>query len=96
MSALRERMIDQFGKVACSGAGLYPADIPLFCVPRDQFNEAARTMKYAEARLVAEWAADETLLGRGFAVYACYNRGTEFLVVKSRAPGGRPNLSLHP
>ena len=28
MNALREKLIDQFGTVACSGAGLYPADIP--------------------------------------------------------------------
>ena len=49
-------------------------------------------MKYAEARLVAEWAADETLLGRGFAVYACYNRGTEFLLVKSDLPADDPTF----
>lgn len=92
MSMLRERMSAQLGNVVCTGDGLYPAEIPLYCVPREQFNEAARTMKYAEARLVAEWAADETLLGRGFAVYACYNRGTEFLVVKTELPVDEPSF----
>ena len=64
MSTLREKLLTQFGAAVCPGAGLYPAEVQLFCVPRDEFNEAARTMKYAEARLVAEWAADETPLGR--------------------------------
>ncbi len=92
MSTLRERMTTQLGTAAELVTGLYPADVPMFRVPRDQFNEAARTMKYAEARLVAEWAADETLLGRGFAVYACFNRGTEFLMVKADLPADDPTF----
>jgi Ni,Fe-hydrogenase III component G len=43
-------------------------------------------MKYAEARLVAEWASDETCFGRGFGIYACYNNGTEYLVVTCDVP----------
>jgi len=92
MSMLRERMTTQLGADAVRQEGLFPAEIPLFLVPREQFNEAARTMKYAEARLVAEWAADETLLGRGFAVYALYNRGTEFLLVKADLPEDEPSF----
>ncbi len=49
-------------------------------------------MKYAAARLVAEWATDETLLGRGFGIYACYNKGTEFLVVKCDTPVDDPTF----
>ncbi len=92
MNALREKMIDQFGTVACPGAGLYPAVFPMYCLPREQFNEAARSMNYLDARLVAEWAADETPLGRGFAIYACYNLGTEFLIVKCELPENDPTF----
>jgi Ni,Fe-hydrogenase III large subunit/Ni,Fe-hydrogenase III component G len=92
MSTLRAKLVAQFGTAACPGTGLYPADIPMFCVPRQEFNEAARTMKYADARLVAEWAADETLLGRGFGIYACYNLGTEFLLVKCEVPADDPTF----
>jgi Ni,Fe-hydrogenase III large subunit/Ni,Fe-hydrogenase III component G len=92
MSTLRERLSTQFGETACPCAGLYPAEVPLVCVPREQFNEAARTMRYAEARLVAEWAADETLLGRGFGIYACYNRGSEYLLVRCDLPADDPTF----
>ena len=92
MSTLIERMTTQLGEAAVLVDGLYPSDVPLIRVPRELFNEAARTMKYAEARLVAEWTADETLLGRGFGIYACYNKGTEFLVVKCDTPGDDPTF----
>lgn len=86
MSALRERMMTQLGADAVLVEGLCPVEVPFFRVPRELFHEAARTMKYAGARLAAEWAADETLLGRGFGIYACYNLGNEFLVVKCDTP----------
>ncbi|KAF0220517.1 MAG: hypothetical protein FD174_1171 [Geobacteraceae bacterium] len=90
MSTLREKMTAQFGTAAGPVEGLFPADVPLFHVPRVQFSEAAWVMKEAGARLVAEWASDETLLGRGFGIYACYNRETEFLMVKSDTPADDP------
>ncbi len=92
MNALREKMIDQFGKAACPGAGLYPAEVSMYCLPRAEFNEAARSMNYTGARLVAEWASDETPLGRGFGIYACYNLGTEFLIVKCELPADDPTF----
>ena len=92
MSTLKGRMIAQLGSAAQLLPGHYPADIPLFRVPREQFNEAARTMKYAEARLVAQWGADETGLGRGFGVYACYHKESEFLLVKSDLPADDPSF----
>ena len=49
-------------------------------------------MNYLDARLVAEWAADETPLGRGFGIYACYNLGTEFLIVKCELPENDPTF----
>jgi len=90
MSTLRARLASQPGTDAILLECGVPAETPLFRVPREQFNEAARTMKYAEARLVAEWASDETLLGRGFGIYACYNRGNEYIVVRSDVPEDDP------
>ena len=92
MNALREKMIDQFGESASPGAGLFPADIPIYCVPREQFNEAARSMRYLDARLVSEWAADETPMDRGFGIYACYNLGSDFLIVKCQVPADDPTF----
>ncbi|HEX2769804.1 MAG TPA: NADH-quinone oxidoreductase subunit C, partial [Geobacteraceae bacterium] len=92
MNVLREKMIEQFGEVACSGAGLYPADLPMYCVPRAEFNEAARSMNYLNARLVAEWASDETPMVRGFGIYALYNLGIDFLIVKCEVPADDPTF----
>lgn len=92
MNALAEKMIAQFGPVACPGAGLSPSCIPMYCVPREKFNEAARSMRYVDARLVAEWASDETPLGRGFGVYACYSLGNDLLIVKSGVPLDDPTF----
>lgn len=57
-----------------------------FLLPREAFAKAARAMKAADFRLMAEWAADETLLGRGFGVYAAYNKDTDYLVIKIEVP----------
>ena len=78
MNELSERLAEQLGDNAVLIEGLRPLDVPLMLVPRDLFNEAARTMNYQEARLVAEWASDETGLGSGYGIYACYSKGTEF------------------
>ena len=92
MNMLAEKMTAQFGTAAGPVAGSNPADVPLFQVPPVQFSEAAWVMEQAEARLVAEWASDETLLGRGFGIYACYNRGSEFLLVKSDTQPDNPSF----
>ncbi|MBI5746294.1 MAG: NADH-quinone oxidoreductase subunit C [Nitrospirae bacterium] len=64
----------------------YPADAAAYRIPRGQFREAAKRMKMAGARLVAEWATDETPFGRGFGIYACYEKDSEYLIVKTHAP----------
>ena len=93
MNSLAERLMVQLGKTVSPVEDVvYPTSIPFFLVPRDQFGEAARTMKYAEARLVAEWAADETLLGRGFGIYALYSKGIDFLLVAADAPAADPSF----
>lgn len=92
MSALVDRLLAQLGEAAAPRDGLLPASIPQFFVPRELFNEAARSMQYARARLVAEWASDETLLGRGFGIYAFYQLATEFLLVRCDLPLADPSF----
>ncbi len=61
------------------------------------FAAAAELMKNAGARLAAEWAEDETPFGRGFAVWAAYNKETEYLLVKAAAGSADPSFtSLSP
>lgn len=58
-----------------------------YLLPREKFRDAARELKNAGFRLVAEWASDETSFVKGFAVYAAYNnRGKDFLIVKAEVP----------
>lgn len=71
---------------------LQPADIAYCIVPREKFTEASRAMKNSYALLAAEWAADETAFGRGFGVFACYRRGTEYLIVKTEVPLSDPTF----
>ena len=92
MNSLYERLVAQLGNDVVLLEGLRPIDVPVVLVPREQFNEAARTMNYLEARLVAEWASDETRLESGYGIYACYSKGTEFLVVKCDAPADDPTF----
>ena len=92
MNELSERLAEQLGDDAIMLEGLRPLDVPLMLVPRELFNEAARTMKYQDARLVAEWASDETGMGSGFGIYACYSKGTEFLLIKCTVPADDPTF----
>lgn len=92
MNSLHERLVTQLGNEAVLLEGLRPSDVPVILVPREQFFEAARTMNYQEARLVAEWASDETGLESGYGIYACYSKGTEFLVVKCDIPADDPTF----
>jgi Ni,Fe-hydrogenase III large subunit/Ni,Fe-hydrogenase III component G len=92
MNALSERLCEQLGDEAILLEGQQPLDIPLVLVPRAQFNEAARTMKYLDARLVAEWASDETGFDGCYGIYACFSMGAEFLVVKCTVPEEDPTF----
>lgn len=88
----------------------YPDDAAAFHVLRENFTDAAKIMKTAGARLVAEWATDETLWnaecgmrnvefnselqipnselneGRGFGIYACYAKDSEYFIIKTHTP----------
>jgi Ni,Fe-hydrogenase III large subunit/Ni,Fe-hydrogenase III component G len=64
----------------------YPVDIPAYLIAREAFRDVAKAMKANGARLAAEWAADETLFARGFGIYACYEKGGEYLIIKASMP----------
>jgi Ni,Fe-hydrogenase III large subunit/Ni,Fe-hydrogenase III component G len=59
-------------------------------VESQRFDEIAGILKKAGGRLAAEWVADETPLGGGFGVYACYARADEYVVVKTVVPVEKP------
>ncbi|MBI5562059.1 MAG: NADH-quinone oxidoreductase subunit C [Deltaproteobacteria bacterium] len=90
--SLRDALIEALGADAAPNAGQYPASVPLFEAPKARFAEAAAVLKAREARLVAEWATDETPFGRGFGVWALYNAGDEYLTVKCGVPYDAPEF----
>src|SRR3972149_8135503 len=59
MDSLLNIIIALLGPDAVRDDDHYPASVPSFLVPRERFIEAARGMKQAGSRLVAEWATDE-------------------------------------
>jgi len=92
MSVLIDALTAEFGDVVQFKKNQYPASVTCCVVPRDKFAEAAGVLKKAYALLAAEWAADETLLGRGFGVYACYRWGAEYLIIKTETPFDDPSF----
>jgi Ni,Fe-hydrogenase III large subunit/Ni,Fe-hydrogenase III component G len=73
-------------------AALHPSSVRACVIPRGRFADAAAVMKAAYARLVAEWAADETPFGRGFGVYACYRWAKDCVIVKAELPAEDPSF----
>ena len=67
-----------------------PSSVICCSLSREKFAEAAKILKKAYALLAAEWATDETSFGRGFAVYACYRWGREYLIVRADLPVDDP------
>ncbi len=92
MIRLKNLVMNALGDDAKEDDSLAPSSVMSLVVPRKRFAEAARLLKREYALLAGEWAADETLLGRGFAVYACYRREREYLVVKTEAPVDDPTF----
>lgn len=90
MSVLIDAIKPLLGSDVAQNGGQYPSSIPSYTVLRGKFVEAAKAMKKVHALLVAEWAADETPLGRGFGIYACYRWGPEYLIIKTEAPLEEP------
>ena len=58
MNRLKEIIVSELGAELNIDEGQYPCSVPSFTVPRDRFIEAARALKKADARLVAERATD--------------------------------------
>ncbi|MFQ5480889.1 MAG: NADH-quinone oxidoreductase subunit C [Thermodesulfobacteriota bacterium] len=72
--------------------------IPGFIAPIEEFAEVGRRLKKEEARLVAEWASDDTAFERGFAVHASYAKKKEYVILTSYLKAGTftfPSLSKH-
>ncbi len=84
--------MNALGDDAKEDDSIAPSSVMSLVVPRKRFAEAARLLKREYALLAGEWAADETRMGRGFAVYACYRREQEYLVVKTEVPVDDPTF----
>ena len=92
MNALRDKITTYFGTAAVPCEDAYPATFPQVRIPAEQFEDAAKVMKLAGARLVAEWGVDETLMGRTFAVFACYARESDYLLLGCELPLADPTF----
>ncbi len=86
MNRLKEIIVSELGAELNIDEGQYPCSVLSFTVPRDRFIDAARALKKADTRLVAEWATDERNFGKGFGIYTCYNKDAEYLIVRTYAP----------
>ncbi|BCB95687.1 hydrogenase expression protein HypE [Dissulfurispira thermophila] len=89
---LKEAIDNILGTSAAYTERQFPQSVASCTVPRQRFVDAARAMKKSYAFLAAEWATDETLFGGGFAVYACYRWGSEYLIVRTEVPVDDPTF----
>lgn len=92
MSKLKEIIQSAFGPDAKPDGSQLPSNVPAFILPRERFAEAAKALKKEYALLAAEWATDETAFGRGFGIFACYRRESEYLIVKTLVPADDPTF----
>jgi Ni,Fe-hydrogenase III large subunit/Ni,Fe-hydrogenase III component G len=92
MSRLQDIVIAALGTDAIQDGSLYPSSVISLAVPREKFAVAAKALKKDYALLAAEWASDETLYGRGFGIYACYRKESEYLIIKTSAPANDPTF----
>lgn len=89
---LKEAIDNVLGTAAAYTERQFPQSVVSCTVPRERFVDAAKAMKRAYALLAAEWATDETPFGGGFAVYACYRWGSEYLIVRTEVPVDDPTF----
>jgi len=92
MIRLKNLVMAVLGDDAKEDNSISPSSVLSLIVPRKRFAETARALKKEYALLAGEWAADETGMGRGFAVYACFRREREYLVVKTEVPIADPTF----
>ncbi|MBI5238191.1 MAG: NADH-quinone oxidoreductase subunit C [Deltaproteobacteria bacterium] len=89
-TGLKEAVLSGIGAEAAVVKCLRPGDVVCLNLPSSRFAEAAGLVKAVGGRLVSEWAVDETAFKKGFAVYACYAKGPQYLLVNSRLPEVNP------
>jgi Ni,Fe-hydrogenase III large subunit/Ni,Fe-hydrogenase III component G len=92
MIRLKNLIMNLFRPDAKDDDTLAPSSVMALTIPRHQFAEAAKALKREYALLAAEWASDETALGRGFGIYACFRREQEYLVIRTEAPLDDPTF----
>ncbi len=92
MKTLLEILTAELDAPVSPVSGTFPAMVPVCSIPRERFAEASRLMKRAGALLAAEWSSDETKFGRGYGVYACYRRDSEYLIVSAALPLDDPSF----
>ena len=92
MTTIREEISAHFGTDAVTGAGSYPAHVPELRIPREHFHDAGALLQGAGARLVAQWGVDESLMGRAYAVYACFAKDRDYLLVRCGVPLEDPSF----
>src|SRR5574341_398540 len=92
MSRLTNILIAALGPDAKPDDSLAPSSVEPLIVPRERFAEAAKALKKEYTLLAAEWATDESPFGRGFGVYACFRKESEYLVVKIEIPADDPTF----
>ncbi|MFA5074035.1 MAG: NADH-quinone oxidoreductase subunit C [Nitrospirota bacterium] len=86
MSTLTNILVTALGEKWVQESGEDSFAVSTVLIPRSSFAEAGRQLKKAGAVLAAEWATDETPFERGFGVYACYRKDSEYLIIKTFAP----------
>lgn len=92
MNKLEQIVTAALGDDAKRDDSLHPASVGSVVVPRERFAEAAKALKKEYALLAAEWAADETPYGRGFGIYACFRKESDYLIVKIAVPVEDPSF----
>src|SRR3972149_7776949 len=92
LDSLLNIIITSLGPDAVRDDGHYPAAVPSFLVPRERFIEAARGMKQAGSRLVAEWATDEGQYTGGLGIYTCFSLDSHYLIINFRMPINDPTF----
>src|SRR5574341_314235 len=92
MSRLTNILIAALGPDEKPHDSLAPSSVEALIVPRERSAEAAKALKKEYTLLAAEWATDESPFGRGFGVYACFRKESEYLVVKIEIPADDPTF----
>lgn len=92
LNALTLIITTHFGTSATFFNDISPSAVPQILISREKFDDVGWLMKDAGARLVAQWGVDETLMGRQFALLACFARESEYLMLRCNIPLNDPTF----